>query len=94
MCCPRHFRDTTLRVADVRVPTDCYHIQYTPVRLTRVVKIPKLFQGLEAFDHGSFLMPNTVETKIEEMSSFCAPMRMAGWLSFASSVRAKVDRSP
>jgi hypothetical protein len=59
-----------------------------------VVKIPKLFQGLEAFDHGSVLMPNAVETKIEEMSSFCASMRRVGWLSFASSVGAKVARSP
>jgi len=38
-----------------------------------VIKIPKLFHGLEAFDHRSVLMPNTVETKIEEILESIRP---------------------
>ena len=43
------------------------------VRLTRVQKMPKIFQGLEAVGHGSVLMPNTVETKIEEVLESIRP---------------------
>ena len=43
------------------------------VRLTRVQKMPKIFQGLEAVDHGSILMPNTVDTKIEEVLESIRP---------------------
>jgi len=43
------------------------------VWLTRVVKFPKLFDGLAAFDHGSVLMLNTVETKIEEILESIRP---------------------
>jgi Fe-S cluster biogenesis protein NfuA len=37
------------------------------------MKIPKLFHGLKAFDHGSVLMPNTVEKKIEEILESIRP---------------------
>ena len=41
--------------------------------MTRVLKTPKLFHRLEAFDHGSVLMPSTVEAKIEEILESIRP---------------------
>ena len=36
-------------------------------------KNPKIFHGLEAFDHGRVLMPNTIETKIEDILESIRP---------------------
>ena len=43
------------------------------VRLTSVEKNPKIFEAFEAVDHGSVFMPNTVETKIEEVLESIRP---------------------
>ena len=41
--------------------------------MTRAERIPKIFHGLEALDHESVLMPNSVETKIEEILESIRP---------------------
>ena len=48
-----------------------YSIYVRPV--DSCMKIPKIFHRLEAVDHLSVLMPNTVETKIEEILESIRP---------------------
>ena len=49
------------------------HIPYIVVPLTRARKFPKIFYALEALHHPSMLMPNTVETQIEEILESIRP---------------------
>ena len=41
--------------------------------MTRARKFPKIFYALEALHHPSMLMPNTVETQIEEILESIRP---------------------
>ena len=70
----RAFRASTLVAPRPRVlGTFLEHIPYIVVPLTRARKFPKIFHALEALPHPSMLMPNTVETQIEEILESIRP---------------------